>query len=62
MIIFIWFYLSLITFYALIQAVIYQQRVAEYERMLRMMIEQRELSFDREVQDIRGEITAIEAC
>lgn len=62
MIIFIWFYLSLIAFYALIQAVIYQQRVAEYERMLRMMIEQRELSFDREVQDIRGEITAIEAC
>lgn len=62
MIIFIWFYLSLITFYALIQAVIYQQRVAEYERMLRMMIERRELSFDREVQDILGEITAIEAC
>lgn len=62
MIIFIWFYLSLIAFYALIQAVIYQQRVAEYERMLRMMIERRELSFDREVQDILGEITAIEAC
>lgn len=62
MIIFIWFYLSIITFYALIQAVIYQQRVAEYERMLRMMIERRELSFDREVEGIRGEITAIEAC
>lgn len=62
MIVFILFYLSLIAFYALVQAVIYQQRVAEYEKMLRMMIERRELSFDREVQDIMGEICKIEAC